>query len=209
MDVPLAFILLPLDSANALYAVLFLILLSSGLGLPVPEEITLVVGGYLSYLGFLSFWPTIYLLITGIVVADLMGYLVGRWGGEWAAQKIGGWRLTSVLLKKAEWYFSRHGEKMVIFSRPLVGIRVAVPILAGHFRMNFAKFLIFDVLTAIPWTIFLVSLSYYLGSGLDLITDVREIKHGVFIGLGVVILVLAGVKFLRALPPTINNRPNG
>ncbi|KKU04614.1 MAG: DedA family membrane protein, partial [Candidatus Giovannonibacteria bacterium GW2011_GWA2_45_21] len=63
MDILYAFIWIPLESETALYTVLFLILIISGFGVPIPEEATLLVGGYLAYLGFIDFWPTVYLLI--------------------------------------------------------------------------------------------------------------------------------------------------
>lgn len=192
----LAFILLPLDSATALYAVLFGILIFSGIGLPIPEEITLILGGYLAYLEFIKFWPAVFVLTAGILVADILGWFLGRFAGEWVTEKFLRFRIASALLEKAQWYFERHGEKMVLFSRPLLGVRVAVPILAGHFKMNLAKFLLLDTIAAVPWTLILISISYYLGSGLDLITEVREIKHFIFILLWIAVVIYAA-RFVR------------
>lgn len=191
-----ALIFLPLDSKFALYFVLFGILVFSGLGLPVPEEITLLVGGYLVYLEFIKFWPTVYILIAGIIIGDIFGYFFGRYAGEWILRKFLRFRAAALLYERAEWYFKRHGEKLILFSRPLIGVRVAVPMLAGHFRMNFLKFILFDIMAAIPWTFILVSLSYYLGSGLDLITEVREIKHFIFIAIWAAIVIYA-VRLIR------------
>lgn len=198
-----AFIFFPLDSALALYSTLFVVLILSGLGLPVPEEVTLLLGGYLAYLEFIRFWPALYTLVAGIIAADIFGYFLGRFAGGWLSRTVLRHRLPTKILAKAEVYFFKHGEKMVFFSRPLLGIRVAVPMLAGHFKMSFPKFLLFDILGAIPWTFFLVSVSYYFGAGLDLITEVREIKYFIFALFGLAIFVLAVVKFipLEVRPP--------
>lgn len=192
-------ILLPLDSKTALSLTLFAILVLSGVGLPVPEEITLLLGGYLAYLEFLSFWPTVYILISGILTADIVGYAFGRLSGELIIGKISHRKYAARFLERARYYFNQHGEKVVIFSRLLVGVRVVVPILAGQFRMNLLKFLIYDSLATIPWTFFWVFLSYYLGSGLELISEVRELKHTVFILIGVAIVLYAAVKFLKII----------
>lgn len=191
-------LILPLDHRSLLYLTLFLVLIFSGLGLPVPEEVTLLIGGYLAYLDFISFWPAVYILIAGIIAADVTGYFLGRFAGEKAENYFIRYARIAKFLERARAAFTRHGEKVVIFSRPLLGVRVAVPILAGHFRMNFLKFLIYDALAAIPWTFFLVSLSYYLGSGLELITKVKEIKHAGFAAVGIAILLYAAIKFLKA-----------
>lgn len=194
MELLLALILLPWDSVFAIYAILFAVLILSGIGLPVPEEVTLFVGGYLSYLELISFWPTVYILTAGIITADIVGYSLGRFAGDWVSERIARDRRISRFLKKAEEYFQKHGEKVVLFSRPLIGIRMAVPILAGHFKMRFLKFLLFDTAAAIPWTFFLISLSHYLGSGLDFITEVREIKHAILFILGLGIVIYAAIK---------------
>lgn len=194
-----ALILLPLNSRFALYLVLFGILIFSGLGLPVPEEATLILGGYLAYLQFIDFWGAFWVLSFGIVAADLMGYFLGRFAGDWVYGKVSHMRAASILFDSAKVYFEKHGEKMVLFTRPLVSLRVAIPIFAGHFRMNLVKFIIYDILGAIPWTFFLLYLSYYLGSGLELITEVREIKHIMF-GIIISLVVVIAVRLIRRTP---------
>ncbi len=171
---------IPLESQTAIYTVLFSVLIISGFGVPIPEEATLLVGGYLVYLGILPFWPTIYILSIGIIIADTAGYLMGRFAGERVSEKVSRSRYGKAVLEKAEKLFEKHGEKMIFFSRPFVGVRVIVPIFAGHFRMNFAKFILYDTIAAIPWVFLLTSVSYYFGAGLDLLTEVKEIKHAIF-----------------------------
>lgn len=190
--------LLPIDSKLGLYGVLLGLMILGGLGLPIPEEITLLLGGYLTYLEFIDFWPAILVLTIGIVLGDSTAYFLGRSIGGWFLPKISRFRSAAALFDKTGKYFDKYGDKIVLFSRPLVGIRLAVLLLAGHHRVNFAKFLFFDIIAAIPWTFFLVFLSYYLGTGLDLLTEVSEIKHTVFILLGVAIVFYSSIRFIRS-----------
>lgn len=189
MDLLLAFILFPFDWNAAPYVTLFFALALSSIGLPIPEEITLLLGGYLAYADVIQFWPAIYTLAIGIIAGDILGYLVGKkWGPIAWEKSLKRWHVADNLLQKAKGYFDRHGEKVVIFSRPVFGFRVVVPILAGYFRMNFVKFILYDLIAAIPWTILLVSLSYYLGASFDLIIEVRAIKHLLFALIGLAIV---------------------
>jgi len=193
-----ALLLLPLDSPLALCATLFLLLILSAVGLPLPEEIILILGGYLAYLQFLNYWVVSTVLFAGIIMGDMAGYWLGRTAGDWISQHIlSHSRHATKILKKAKRYFDRHGEKVVLFTRPLLGIRVAIPMLAGHFRMNFAKFFLYDTIAAIPWTFALVTLSYYLGSGLDLILEAKEIKHYIYLTLGIIIILYACVRIIK------------
>ncbi len=199
MTTLLAFALYPLDYPIALHLILFSVLTLSGIGFPVPEEVTLLMGGYLAYLEFVGFWPVVCTLIIGIIASDILGYSFGRYWGESISQRLRRFHTFSRVLEKGKYYFDRHGEKLVLFSRPFLGVRIVVPILAGNFRMNFGKFLLYDVVGAIPWTLFLVTLSYYVGSGVDLIAEVRGVKY-VVLGLLVFVIVLYGVvQFVRKL----------
>lgn len=182
MNLLFALILFPLNSPAGLYGVLVVVLILSGLGLPVPEEVTLLLGGYLAYLGFLNLFTTFLVLGLGIIVADAGGYMIGRLaGGLVETHILSRWRLTRSLLERGKQAFERYGEKVVVFSRPFSGIRVIVPMLAGYTHMNFAKFLLYDTLVAVPWTLLLVSVSYYLGSGFSLIVELRALRHILFV----------------------------
>ena len=179
----LAIILFPLNAPFGIYAVLFGILLLSGLGLPVPEEATLFLAGYLAYLEFVDFWAVLYVMIAGIIAADMIGYAIGRFAGDWLYTLLfHRWRYTRALFEKGKQYTERHGDKVVILSRVFVGVRVAMPILMGHFRMNVVKFMLYDTIAAVPWTVAIVSLSYYLGSGFTALIEM-EIIRDIFVPL--------------------------
>lgn len=193
-----ALIFLPLGSPPVLYAVLFAMLIFSALGFPIPEEVTLLLGGYLSYLQFTAYWTTIYVLLGGILLGDILAYVLGQECGDWLWKNIfGRSRFANALLAKARGYFEKHGERVVIFSRPLAGIRIVVPMLAGYFHMNFAKFLLYDITAAVPWTILLVTVSYYLGSGLDFFVVVHEVKHIIYVGIFVTVSAFVLVKLIQ------------
>ena len=89
--------------------------------------------------------------------------------------------------------------KLVFLSRPLAGVRVVVPIFAGHFRMNPFTFFFVDVLAAIPWTVMLVWLSYHVGSGLSLLSELKELRHIVIVAVFGGIIVYAGFRLFRLL----------
>lgn len=197
MSALLAAILLPLDSKLGLYGVLFSLMVLGGMGLPIPEEVTLLLGGYLAYLEFVNLWLTILILIVGIIIGDSATYFLGRFIGDKFLPKITRFKSVAALFDKTGRYFDKYGDKIVLFSRPLIGVRSAVLLLAGHHRVNFAKFLFFDIIATIPWTFLFVFLSHYLGTGLDLVTEVKEIKHTIYILLGGAIIFYAAVKFIR------------
>lgn len=190
--------LISFDHRSLIYAALFLLLILSGAGLPIPEEVTTLFGGYLVYIEAISIWPALYVLIIGNILGDTLGYTLGRFYGTWIEEKIlKHFYATRLILAKGEHYFSRYGEKIVLFTRPFMGVRFVIPILAGHYKMNFSKFLLYDTLITIPWTVGLVLASYFLGTGLEWITEAKEIRHAVFLFLGLVILFYTAIQYSR------------
>jgi len=170
--------LLPLDNLVAIYGVLCGLIYVSAFGLPIPEEVVLLLAGYLAYLGFTDFWTTIFVLTGSIVIGDFSGYLLGRYAGDFLYEKIlGRFELTRELLEKGKKYIDRFGEKVVLLTRPISGVRFVVPIMMGHFRMNTKKFVAYDFAAALPYTVVLVSLSYYLGSVFTLAANIDIIKR--------------------------------
>lgn len=200
MNLLLSFLLFPLGSSLATYATLFFMLLLSGVGLPIPEEVTLILAGYLAYLEFVNFFVVIVVLVAGILAADVLGYTLGKKAGDWLwANIFGKVKFAHRLMQKAEYYFRRHGEKVVIFSRPLAGMRLVVPMLAGHFKMDFKKFMLYDIAGAVPWAILLPTVSYYLGTGLELLVKVRQVRHEIFLLIVGAALLWAIVKIISSL----------
>ena len=198
MNLLFAFVLFPLDSPSALSLMLFLVLVLSGLGLPVPEEVTLIFGGYLAYLEFIDFWTAVYVLIAGIIAADIVGFLLGRYAMTFILRWMLRWSPLTRVFQKAETLFERYGDKIVVFSRPLAGVRVAVPIFAGYTGMRFWKFLALDLIAAIPWTLLLVSLSYYLGPSFDLLRGLRDMKYAILLTLALAAAGYVAVRLVKA-----------
>lgn len=197
MNLLFAFVLLPLDSPPALALTLFVVLVLSGIGLPVPEEVTLIFGGYLAYLQFINFSTAVYVLTAGIIAGDILGFFLGRYAMGWVLRFVLRWRTLEVLFAKTERMFVRWGDKIVVLSRPLAGVRVAVPIFAGYTGMRFWKFLTLDLIAAVPWTVLLVSLSYYLGPGFDLLRGLRDMKYAMLVVLALAIAAYLVVRFMK------------
>jgi len=63
------------------YIGLFVLLFLCGLGVPIPEEITLTIGGYLAYQELTRYPQTVFIGIAGVMIGDMALYSIGRrWG---------------------------------------------------------------------------------------------------------------------------------
>ncbi len=144
---------------NAPYLIIVGILLATGFGLPLPEDIPLLIAGYLC--GQTSGHPHLWLMIpatmTAIVGSDVMLYYLGRWiGPSIHRHPILKRVVGSRNLARARYAFKKHHGKFVFFARFLPGIRAPAFFTAGSYHMPFRKFLFWDGLAAclsVPWVI--------------------------------------------------------
>ena len=160
-----------------IYIGLFLILFFCGLGLPIPEEITLLTGGFLIHLGIIRFYPTLAVGLVGVLIGDIAMYSIGR---KWGHGIITHQHLRKIFsenrLGKVRQFFHAHGSKTVFIARFIMGFRIATFLAAGTMGMKPLKFILLDLLGAVITVPVLLFLGYYFGMNIawlgDLFTEI-------------------------------------
>lgn len=131
------------------YVMVFAILVMCGLGLPMPEDVTLILGGYLAYSKAVHFETMVAVCFVGILTGDstifFMGRRVGRniRPGSWIGKLV-----TPDRLAKVEEYFGRFGQKIVMAGRFMPGLRAGIFFAAGASGLSYPRFILFDGLAA-------------------------------------------------------------
>ena len=77
--------------------------------------------------------------------------------------------LTEERLTKAEYFFDRHGGKIIVVARFIEGLRQANGIIAGISGMHWRRFVVFNALGAALWVGTWVSLGYVAGNHISTI----------------------------------------
>src|SRR5215212_2761871 len=132
------------------YAVLFGMLFLCGLGLPVPEDVPLIVSGVLIGSGKMHLAIAAPLAWAGIIGGDCVLYYLGRrYGLNITRVPFVGKHVTKARIERAEKFFERWGIWVVAIGRLFAGIRGAMVVAAGTIRFNFIKFIIADGLAAL------------------------------------------------------------
>ncbi len=141
------------------------------MGIPFPEDVSLILGGYLV---FQSPANHLYLMVAtgflGILAGDSLIYAAGRRLGNRARAEHG--RLLRRLLTaerraKVEALFARHGEKIVMAARFMPGVRAVTFFTAGSAGMPYARFICFDGLAALASAPAFVFLGFRFGRQLQ------------------------------------------
>ena len=196
-----------MDIGVAGYFVLFGLLFACGVGLPLPEDIPLLVSGML--IGRHTMHPVFAGIAAwcGIIGGDCILYSLGKKFGLGITQvPVIGKHVTRERIIRAEGLFARWGVWVVAVGRLFAGIRGAMVIAAGTIRFNFIKFLIADGLAALVSGGLFMFLGYKFGQNLEYIEG--EIKKGgrlVFIGVAAAVLVIAYIVWRKKKHKTVSD----
>lgn len=182
-------------------AIVFLLLFACGLGLPLPEDIPLIIAGAFLCTDAKSWIITAIAAWFGIIGGDCIIYFMGRrYGMEITKVPLIGKHLTTKRVQRVQNLFDEYGVGVVAIGRLFAGIRGAVVFVAGAIRFNFAKFLIVDGLAAIVSGGLFMLLGHWIGEKLNdpaAQKKIHEAKEIVFFVAGFLVCALIIFFFWR------------
>ena len=139
------------------------------IGLFLPGETALIVGGVLASQGRISLPLLLLLAILAAVAGDSVGYEVGRRGGPALRRSRLGRVIGDRRWAAAERFLERRGGIAVFLGRWVGVMRPLVPSLAGMSRMPYRKFLLYNLLGGIAWATAVVMGGYAAGNSFNLV----------------------------------------
>ena len=178
------------------YFLLFGLLFSCGLGVPVPEDIPLTLAGFFVAQGKMHLAYAAVIAWCGIIGGDCVLYHLGKkYGLNITRLPMVGKHVTAARIQRAEHLFDRYGIWVVAIGRMFAGIRGAMVVAAGTIKYNFVKFLIADGLAAIVSGGLFVALGYWGGKKIGdpkkfIDETVTPYKHWFFGGLAIVVVLV-------------------
>ena len=130
----------------------FTLLVACGLGLPLPEDVALITGGYLAGkgppIGVGSLPGMIFVGLAGILIGDSIIFRAGATYGEALLQTRIGRHIPGEKVQRVIALFERHGAKFIMVARFLPGVRAVTYFVAGTTGVPYWKFLLFDGIAA-------------------------------------------------------------
>jgi membrane protein DedA with SNARE-associated domain len=187
------------------YFAIFILSFISSMGIPAGSEVAIIGGGALasgevhkllsngdpsSAFFHLSLVVVILLALGGEFLGSIVGYLIGRKGGRVAVDRWGTYLLlTHKDLDRAEAWFDRHGDPLVLFGRFIPLLRSFVSFAAGLAEMAVRKFLLFTVIGCAVWCTALSLLGYSLGATYDSVQ--KKFSYATYVVAALVVVAVA------------------
>jgi membrane protein DedA with SNARE-associated domain len=178
------------------YPVLFGMLLFSGLGIPIPEDVPLIAAGVLARHGGMSVLEASVACSVFVLCRDLAVYGLGYRFGETLLENRWGRKLVREKdLRRVEGKVRDNGAAVVFIGRFLPGLRAAVFFAAGKAKIPPAKFLAVDALAAVVSIPAFIVAGYLCAANIEALMQVlREFR-----GLLICAAILGSALFLLRL----------
>lgn len=178
----------------------FIALLLAPFGLPIPEDVSLLVAGALIGFGKASWGEALAVAYCGVLIADstiwFMGRRIGLHPTGWIARVVG-----ADQIERIERFYRRYGAWTIAIARQIPGIRFPSFFFAGATGISWPRFLLFQATSAF------INVNVYLWLGRTFSDDIERVV--MWIGrfrevLGVLlvgVVIAIGVRLWRSRPP--------
>ena len=156
------------------------------IGLVIPGDVILALGGIYAARGDLEIVPVIVIGIVAALIGESVGFWLGRRYGISLIKRLPLLNRLQDRVESARDYFKRHGGKTVFIGRYATAVGAFIPFTAGVADMTYPRFLLFDVPAVVIWATGIALLGYFLESQLDLVDTILS-----RFGWGVLALIVA------------------
>jgi membrane protein DedA with SNARE-associated domain len=169
------------------YIGIFILLILGEIGLPFPEDATLILSGFLIAQKVTKPLPTVIVVYCGLLLTDFSLYWVGKKYGRKVIEHRRFHRILSAeKLLTLEEKFKKWGIYVVFIGRHFLGIRAQIFLAAGVMRMSTLKFIMADAASAILTMTLMVGIGFLGGNSIEILQkDLKKIEH-----IGILILVI-------------------
>jgi membrane protein DedA with SNARE-associated domain/membrane-associated phospholipid phosphatase len=163
-------------------------------GLVVPGETTMLLGGAVAGQGVINLYLLIGIAWFAAWAGDTTSFFIGRrLGRDFVLRNGPRFGISHERFEKVEDYFSRHGGKTIFIGRFVGVVRALAPFIAGSSGMRYGAFVPYSILGTGIWAPAHILIGYFFSRSID--TAAEYAGRGVFL-LGTLIVVTAGTAFL-------------
>ncbi len=182
------------DYGAWVYLILFLIIFAET-GLVVtpflPGDSLLFVAGTLAAAGGMDIGLLILLLCVAAILGDSVNYAIGKHVGDRMVRS--GRFIRQEHIDRTHAFYAKYGGKTIVIARFVPIVRTFAPFVAGIGRMDYGRFLLFNVTGGIFWVVSLTAAGYFFGN----IPVVRNNLSLVVLGIVVASIMPAVIEYVR------------
>ena len=183
------------------YLGVFLMIAIENIFPPIPSEVILLFGGFMTTYTKLNIVVMVLAATAGSVVGAIALYYIGKIFNKERLKKLISGKLGKILrlktsdIDKADEWFDTKGNKTVFFCRFVPLIRSLISIPAGMSEMPIPKFLLYTTIGSLIWNFVLILVGSLVGENWENIVNIFDTYSHIIVVILAVLVILAIVIF--------------
>jgi membrane-associated protein len=160
----------------------------------LPGDSLLFVAGAAAASGILDVQWLLLVFILGAVIGDTVNYWIGNYLGIHVFLCRFPGLVKQEYIDRTYGFFEKYGGAAIFVARFVPVVRTFAPFLAGVGSMKYSRFLFYNILGGITWTISILLAGYYFGT-LSIVQENMSflIFLVLLVTVGTIVLILAGI----------------
>jgi len=187
-----------------IYAIIFIVIFCET-GLVVTpflpgDSLLFAAGALASGVGALNIWVLLIVITMAAILGDTLNYFIGKYAGTKAFGNGDSKIFKKEYLNQTENFYAKHGDKAIVLGRFFPVIRTFVPFVAGIGKMDYPKFVLYNIIGAIIWVAVFLMGGYLFG-------NIEFVKNNFTLVIsGIIVLSLTpgiyhlATKYVRKIP---------
>jgi membrane protein DedA with SNARE-associated domain len=161
------------------YLGIFMLFILGGIGLPFPEDATLILSGALIANNVVRPLPAFFVVYSGLLLTDFFLFAVGKkYGSKIVTHKRFHKIISPERLLKLEDAFAKWGVLLILVGRHVIVLRSQLMLVSGVMRMSALKFLMADSVSSLFTIALWGGVGYIGGNSLQIvIKDIKRLEH--------------------------------
>ena len=150
-----------------IYAILFLIVFcETGLVVTpfLPGDSLLFAAGGIAAIGSMNIHLMVALLIAAAIIGDAVNFMIGKYFGEKLFANPDSKIFKRGYLDKTHAFYEKYGGKTIIIARFVPIVRTFAPFVAGMAKMDYSKFIRYNVIGAVLWVVLFSYIGYFFAN---------------------------------------------
>jgi membrane protein DedA with SNARE-associated domain len=182
------------------YLAIALFMFVESIGIPIPGESALITAAAVAGSGALSVFGVFFAALTGNVLGGIAGYWMGLRGGQAVVARFGRLlRINDEHLVKANRFFEKHGASALIVGRFVAIVRSFLGMIAGVSAMPRRKFLLYNAVGGVVWSLTFTLIGYFFGKNLPALKrELGRVGLVLAVVVALVILLVVGWRWFSA-----------
>lgn len=170
---------------------------------PIPSEVILLFGGFMTTYSKLNILGVIITSTLGSLVGAIILYYIGKILNKERLKKIVKGKIGKILrlkendIEKADEWFDTKGNKTVFFCRFIPILRSLISIPAGMSEMEMSKFLIYTIVGSAIWNSVLTILGSIVGENWESILHIFDNYSHITLFVLIIIIIIFIIVYIK------------